>query len=149
MPYVIRYHFSQHLPLSAQVAYAWCTDFTPQDHALMGNRDAKREVEWLTEGTVVLKESFQVATGVLEKQKLVHLYPDRLTWVSTHIAGSNKDSQFIYEIKAEKEASSLDFTALHINHRENLSEEENKALTNELYDFDSNVWKRLAKAMEK
>ncbi len=149
MPYAIRYHFSQHLCLSAQVAYAWCTDYTPKDHALMGIGNGKRKVEWLTDSTVVLKESLQTTEGAVEKQKLVHLYPDRLMWVSTHITGSNKHSQFIYEIKAEDGASCLDFTALHIEHRENLSHNEVEKFAEGLRVFDSNIWKRLAKTMEK
>jgi hypothetical protein len=149
MLYPIRYHFSQHLPVSAQAAYKWCTDFQPEDHALMGEGDAEREVTWLTDSTLILKETFRTIEGKTEKEKLVQLYPERLTWVSTHISGVNKYSQFIYEIIAEDETSRLDFTALHIEHVENLSENEVRRLSDVLLDYDSGVWKRLAKEMER
>ena len=63
--------------------------------------DAKRTVTWLTESTVILKETFPTNSGTIEKEKLVHLYPDRLMWVSTHLSGPNKYSQFLYQITPE------------------------------------------------
>ena len=149
MPYPIRYSFCQHFAVSAKEAYMWCTDFQPQDHALMGEDNAKREIIKLTNSTILLKERFHTQNVDIEKQKLVQLYPNRLSWVSTHLVGFNKYSQFIYEITAEGDgASRLDFTALHIEHQNNLSDKDIKSLTDKLRKSDSNVWKRLAKAME-
>ena len=71
-------------------------------------------------------------------------------WVSTHISGLNKYSQFIYEIRPDGDSGSrLEFTARHIEHQENLTCQEQKALTDRLCTTDSDLWKRLAKAMEK
>jgi ATP-dependent phosphoenolpyruvate carboxykinase len=148
MPYSIRYCFSQHFAVSAQDAYNWCTDFQPEDHALMGEKNAKREIRWLTVSTVLLKETFHTGKGDVEKEKLVQLYPDRFRWVSTHISGANKYSQFIYEIIAEAEDSRLDFTALHIEHQEHLSKNDLKTLEDKLFCYDSGVWKSLAKVMK-
>lgn len=87
---------------------------------------------------------------MVAKEKLVQLYPEQLTWVSTHISGPNKYSQFIYEISVETaSASSLDFTAHYIEHQEKMASAELKALADSLCKYDSNVWKLLAKAMEK
>jgi hypothetical protein len=151
MPQVIRYYFNQRFTVSAQSAYLWCTDFGPEDHALMGEENAEREVTYITDGTVILKEVFHTSSGDVEKQKLVQLYPDRLSWISTHIAGPNKFSQFIYEISAEGDSTSrLNFIALHIEHgKETMTQEEIKLFANKLCEYDSHVWKLLAKAMVK
>lgn len=150
MWHAIRYHFSQRFHVPARKAYEWCTDYDPQDHALM-HEDAERQITHISEGTIILKEIFHTSNGNVEKQKLVQLYPDRLSWVSTHLSGPNKYSQFIYEIAAEGDsASCLDFTALHIEHeKENLDNKCIKLLANKLRKEDSAVWKLLAKEMEK
>lgn len=149
MPYTLRYRFSQHFDISAQEAYNWCTDFRPEDHTFMGEENAKREVRWLTDSTIILKETFHIGKGEVVKEKLVQLYPDRFMWVSTHISGVNVYSQFIYEIIPEAEGSRLDFTALHIEHTKPLSEKRFEALAAKLLSYDSDVWKNLAKTMEK
>ena len=149
MAITFRYRFSQRFVVSAQEAYNWCTDFQSEDHALMGEENAKREVRWLTDSTIILKETFHLGQGEIVKEKLVQLYPDRFMWVSTHLSGVNKYSQFIYEINPEEGASKLEFTALHIEHVEHLGKKNLKALEDDLLSYDSNVWKRLAKTMEK
>jgi hypothetical protein len=151
MPTTIRYHFSQGFAVSAHDAYIWCTDFTPQDNALMGEDNVKRQVIRLTYNTVVLKEVFQTNSGNIEKHKLVQLYPERLSWISTHLTGPNKYSQFIYEISAEgNNASRLNFMAAHmLNEKEIIIESDSKLLANELCNYDSKIWILFAKAMEK
>ena len=100
-----------------------------------------------SELTVILNDIFQVGTGKVEKQKVVHLYPDRLRWVSTHLTGPNKYSQFIYEISAQSnDASRLDFTAMHLEYAK-LGSEAVKSLADKLRQEDSGAWKLLAKAM--
>jgi hypothetical protein len=149
MPYILRYLFSQEFAVPAQVAYQWCVDYSSDDPALMGEENAKRKVTWMTDGTALLKETFSLRGGVVEKQKLVHLYPDRLMWVSTHISGPNKHSQFIYEIKPGDDTSSrLEFTARHIEYTEHLTPKRQVSLVIQLCKEDSDLWKRLAKAME-
>jgi hypothetical protein len=150
MPYVIRYRFNQRFPVPARKAYKWCTDYTSQDHALMGEGAAERQITRLTGTTIILTDIFHTGKGTVEKQKLVQLCPDRLCWVSTHLTGPNKYSQFIYEISAEGDsASRLDFTALHLEYEENLDSEAIKSLANKLKKEDSATWKLLAKAMAK
>lgn len=151
MSQVLRYSFSQRFAVSAQQAFCWCTDYSPGDHALMGESNAEREVIHLTDSTLVLKEVFHTADGDVEKQKLVQLYPERFSWISTHLSGPNKYSQFIYEISPEGDsASRLNFTALHIEYgKENMNQEETKLLADSLCDYDSHAWKLLAKAMVK
>jgi len=117
----------------------------------MGEDAAERQITHLTDTTIVLTDIFHTSNGRVEKQKLVQLYPDRLSWISTHLTGPNKYSQFIYEISAEgNSASRLDFTALHLEYeKENLGSEGIKSLADKLKEEDSAVWKCLAKAMAK
>jgi hypothetical protein len=151
MPCPIRYRFSQRFPVPASKAYKWCTNYSPEDHVLMGDEAAKRQITRVTDATIILTDTFHTDKGDVEKQKLVQLYPNRLSWVSTHLTGPNKYSQFIYEISAEGDgASRLDFTALHLEYeKENLDSEGVKSLADKLKKEDSAAWELLAKAMTK
>jgi len=115
----------------------------------MGEDRAERQVKYLTESTIILTDTFPAESGDVEKQKLVQLYPDRLTRIATHLTGPNKYSQFIYEVSAEGNSTSrLYFTALHLEY-EKLDSENIKLLADKLKEEDSKAWKLLAKAMEK
>jgi hypothetical protein len=154
MPIAVSYDFCQHFNISAHRVYKWCPDFTSRDHALMGENMIERQVTHLTDTTVILKETIHTNEGTnegtVEKQKLVQSYPNRLCWISTHLTGPNKYSQFIYEVTAEgKSASWLNFTALHMEHEEGTHKENADLLAKKLCDYDSNVWKLLSQAMEK
>ncbi len=150
MLYTIRYHFSQRFAASAQAAYEWCTDYSPSDHAIMAHKDAKREVTWLTDATVLLRDVFAGSNNVVEKEKLVHLYPDQLIWVSTHLSGPIKYSQFIYQIVADGNSGShLDFNAAYIENLENPTPKDLKQLSDKLCKADSDTWRLIAAAMEK
>jgi len=149
MPCSIRYRFSQRFSVPARKAYKWCTDYTPEDHALMGDEEAERQITCVTDTTIILTDIFQTSSGPVEKKKLVQLYPDPLCWLSTHLTGPNKYSQFIYEVSAEGNSTSrLYFTALHLEY-EKLDSENIKLLADKLKEEDSKAWKLLAKAMEK
>jgi hypothetical protein len=151
MPCSIRYRFSQRFSVPADEAYKWCTDYRPEDHALMGEAVAERQITRLTDTTIILTDIFHTSSGAVEKQKLVQLYPDRLCWISTHLTGPNKYSQFIYEISAVGSgASRLDFTAFHLEYeKENLSGADIELLAEKLKKEDSSAWKLLAKVMIK
>lgn len=144
----VRYHFTQVFSVHAQKAYEWCTTFTTKDYVIMGEVDAERQVTHLAEGTLILTDVFRT-NGNVEKQKLVQLYPERLSWTSTHLSGPNKYSQFVYEISQVNERKSkLDFYGLHIeNASDNLSKTGVKLLAEKLCRTDSQVWRLLAKAM--
>ena len=150
MPFSVRYSFSQKFPVSVEDAFAWCTDYQQDDYALLGNRDARRAVIWVTQSTVLIKDNLSLSNCVIEKEKLVQLYPKWHMWVSTHISGPNKYSQFIYQLFAESHGTSrLDFSALHVEHKETLTEQGLKQLTHELRVGDSGIWKLFAEAMKK
>jgi hypothetical protein len=147
MAVVVRYGFRQNFAVLADKAYLWCTDFDPKDHALMGEPNAKRKVTYLTKETLILNDTFKAKNGEVKKKKLIQRDPDQLRWVSTHLSGPNKYSQFIYEISAEKNGSTIEFTANHIEYQK-LSEKETKQLTGKLRKHDVDIWALLAKAME-
>lgn len=150
MPYTIRYSFSQHFSVLAHAAYDWCTDYQPDDHALVVISDAKRIVTWITDEAVLVKDTFTTASCDLEKEKLVHLNPEKLTWTSTYLTGPNMYSQFTYKIIAEDEdASRLEFEASHVEYKENLTRKALQELTVQLSAGDAEIWKLFARAMAK
>ena len=141
----IRYHFTQRFPVSAKRAFEWCTSFDPQDPVLMGEEGVERQITPVTEGVTILKDIFHSKKGTIEKEKLVELYPDQLSWVSTHLSGPNKHSQFLYVIAPDGEAAStLSFTGLHLEYK---AKEDAQSLAERLCLEDAGVWKLLAKAM--
>ena len=141
-----RYQFRQNFSVSAREAFDWCTAFDEDDNALMGDSEVKREIIYVTNDTLLLKDTFPTPTGTVEKQKLVALYPDQHRWTSTHLSGPNRHSQFLYAITPQgKDASVLEFTALHIEYDEKADSD---ALAERLCREDAAVWVRLAKAME-
>jgi hypothetical protein len=151
MPRPIYYHFQQRFNVSARKAYEWCTNYASGDHALMGEKDASREIKHFTERTVILTDTFNVgANDQIEKQKLVQLYPETLFWTSTHISGPAKHSQFIYQITAEgDDTSRLDFTGILLDYaHEKVSEADAAKLAEKECENDAAAWVLLSKAME-
>jgi hypothetical protein len=141
MPISVRYHFTQRFVVSAQEAFDWCTDFDSQDNMLMGDKMAERQITHLADGAIILKDLFNSVAGTIEKQKLVNLYPDQYKWTSTHLAGPNKHSQFLYKITPQsKNTSFLTFTAFHIEYNE---KEDSKLLAERLCKEDAYAWQLL------
>jgi hypothetical protein len=114
----------------------------------MGEEGVERQVTNIAEGTIILKDIFHKVTGPIEKEKLVQLYPNHLSWVSTHLTGPNRYSQFLYKISVSgKDTSILDFTGLHLDYEAKTGTA--KELAERLCRDDAGAWKLLAKAMEK
>ena len=137
--------------VSACKAYEWCTNFAPGDHALIGEKDAGRNIKRLTERTVILTDTFGIGTNnQVEKQKLVQLYPETLFWTSTHLTGPARYSQFIYQTIADgNDASHLDFTGIFLDYtHEKMSEANAKELAEKTCREDAAAWVLFAKAME-
>ena len=151
MPTPICYHFQQRFNVPARKAYEWCTTYTPEDHALMGEKGVIRKIDHITDRTVILTDTFNSGTDYqIEKPKLVQFYPDTLFWTSTHIGGPAKHSQFIYQITAEAaNLSRLDFTGLLLDYGDTkMSESETAKRIEKTCKEDAKTWERLAKAME-
>lgn len=147
-PVSVRYHFSQRFAVPAKKAFEWCTSFDSKDPELMGEgENAGRQVIRITETTTILQDIFYLPAGAVEKPKLVQVYPDQLTWVSTHLSGPNRHSQFLYVISTKgRYASVLDFYANHLEYTENADA---RLLAKQLCKEDAALWKLLAKAMTK
>jgi hypothetical protein len=149
MPQAIHYEFIQKCKVPARKAFAWCTDYSPQDMILMQEENATREIKPIAHNVTILVDTFVKKRKSVVKQKLVWLYPDRLTWTSTHVTGPNKHSQFLYEITPQTDKQCcLKFTALFLDYNVK-DEEEAEKLGKELKRMDSENWKHLAKQMEK
>jgi len=150
MVYSIRYHFRQCFSVPDHEAYRWCTNYDSRDHTLM-HQDAERQIIQTSDATIILTDIFHTNDGRVEKQKLIQLYPNWLSWISTHLSGPNKYSQFIYRITARNDnASDLDFTALHLEYEKAYMDNKSiKLLSDKLRKEDSAVWKLLAKEMKK
>ena len=152
MPRSLHYHFSQRFNVPAAKAYKWCTNYSPEDHVLMGTANAKREILRISESTILLTDTYYSKNDSVTKQRLVCLYPNRLSWASTHLTGPNKYSQFLHEIVPESKGTCrLEFTGLQIeyNNEESLNKKEVEILARKLRKEDSATWKLLAAAMER
>ena len=117
----------------------------------MGGKDVSREIENITDRTIILTDTFNPDTdNPIEKQKLVQIYPETLSWISTHLNGPAKHSQFIYMITAEAvDNSHLDFTGLLLNYEnKKMSDEDAAQLAEKARIEDAGSWVLLAKAME-
>jgi hypothetical protein len=149
--YSLRYHFSQIFSIPPLEAYNWCTNYDSNDLTLM-HQNGKREITHLTENTIILTDSFSNEKETIKKNKLVQLYPDRLSWTNTHLSGPNKYSQFLYEIKPENKSSSkLNYVGLQLEYKKpiKLGKKEMEAREIEQRNQDAAVWKIIAKEMEK
>src|SRR5208283_1974753 len=83
MPVVsIRYSLRQRFHASAPDAYAWCTEYGPDDHALMG-REGRRKIHKLTVDTVLLTDTAPGPRGEpVTKVRLVRLDSGNLSWTN-------------------------------------------------------------------
>jgi hypothetical protein len=148
-PISVNFEFVQRFKVPAKAAYAWATDYRPEDHELLGWR-GRRKIDRICNDTLILTDTVQKAGGGrVTKKRHVRLYPERLTWINTHISGPNRHSQFLYEITPEgRNSSRLRFTGREIRKAEPTSARQLAALVAEERKEDSALWKRLARAME-
>jgi hypothetical protein len=150
MPLIsVNFEFVQRFKVPAKAAYAWATDYRPDDHELMGRR-GRRKTDRICENTLVLTDTIEKeGGGRVTKKRHIRLYPERLTWINTHISGPNRHSQFLYEITPEGgSASRLRFTGREIRTAGPTSARQLAALVAEERKEDAALWKRLARAME-
>jgi len=150
----LTYRFHTRLPVSRPRAYRWATDYRSTDLQLAGLK-ATRRVERLTTNLILLTDTFgsdpfNSRPGArTEKRKLVHLYPDRWAWTSTHLSGPAKHSQFLYKLTPRGPgACTLDFTGSQVEQVDRVptaSSLERRA--RELKREDSRLWARFAAAL--
>lgn len=149
MPLVaIDYRFSQRFGFPAAQVYAWATDYRPGDIEMLGKK-GRRKAVFLCADAILLTDMFVRDDGRrVSKKKLIRLYPERLCYVSTHMAGPNKYSQFFYEIVPEgKRASRLDFTGREIVSVASMTLRERAAHARNGRLETAAMWRRIARAM--
>jgi hypothetical protein len=143
------YRFRQRFRVPAAWAFRWCLDFTPEDWAPSGGT---RQVTWLGPRTVVLDDTFPAPNGTrVRKVKMVQVYPETKSWVSTHILGPRHHSQFRYRIDpAGASASVLTFEGRELRwDGPRLTPAANRRLARELRAEDSGLWKCFAEEIER
>lgn len=150
----VNYQFSVRLPVSADRAYRWATDYRAGDLELMGFQ-ARRKVQVLAKDSVMLTDSFDadpfgVVPGArVVKEKLVHLFPKERSWTSTHVSGPTIHSQFLYRIvPLGGRASKLLYTGVQVDQVKRACTPAVLAKrARELRRIDSRSWRRMAKVM--
>jgi len=150
MPLSVHYYFSQCFKVPALKAYKWCTNYDPQDNALM-RINAKREIQHISKNIIILTDTYPDKNKAIKKQRLVCLYPNQLSWTNTHLTGPNKYSQYLYQIVPETQMTCrLERASLQVEYgRKRLNKKEIESLAEKLRNEDSAAWKLLAAEMEK
>ena len=110
--------------------------------------DGTRSVERVSKDTFILKDTYQIGKKKVRKNKLVNLYPESLSWVSTHLIGKTRYSQFLYRVSPlDSSSSRVDFTGFQIEYDDKKKRSAN-SMSEELRKEDSKAWGLLAKEME-
>lgn len=149
-PFTVRYDFTQSFSIPPKEAYNWCTNYHPDDWSLMG-KQGRRKITKISADTIVLDDTVYGGGRSITKRRLVRLDPARLSWTNTHLTGPNKYSQFHYKITPEGwKGSRLEFTGLQVEYgKTKVAPEKIESLASKYKEEDSEMWRHLARAMEK
>ena len=145
-----RYEFSQRFNVPAAQAFAWCTDYAPQDHNLMGLKGF-RKVTKVSGDTVLLEDTLYPQGKAVTKRKLVKVDKERMTYFNFHLTGANKNSLYFYRIIPEGDGKSrLEYTGYELTYPKKAPTKKQLAAAAEADDAArTREWGRLAKAMER
>ncbi len=145
----IRYRFRQNFQVPARDAFAWCTDFVPEDKALLPP-DVRRTVRKIAPNALILKDVRGTKRGRVEISRLVRIDPDTLSWTNTHITGPFVHSQFWYQVLPDgPRRSHLEFRGLRLaRYPRRLTSQQLARATEEERRGDQKLWRvRLAPAL--
>jgi hypothetical protein len=148
--YSVKYGFNQSLSAPAERAFEWCTDYRPDDLATM--REAgRRTIRRIASDSIILMETIPKRNGAIRRAKLVRLNRPELSWISTHISGPNRHSQFLYRLAPEgKTRCRLYFKGLLVCYsRKPLTGLQLLKIGREERRADSTAWRHLAAALRK
>ena len=152
MPTVsVRYGFRQPLAAPANEAYAWCTDFGPEDGPLF-SEPTRRSVRRISEDALVMTDTTGPEGRRRRIQRLVRLNPEERAWTSTHLDGPFRGSQYWYRILPDgPNRSHLEFRGLRLESSpRRLSAGDVARRVEDCRRTDSGEWRRwLAPALEK
>jgi len=143
-----RYRFTVLLPAPPDAAYRWATDFRPDDPERLGQVGVRR-IERLAPDALILTDTVRDGRATVTKSRLVRLMPERRSWTNTHLTGSRRHSQFLYEISAAgRGRSRLTFTGLQIESAARPPSPRAIATrARSVAREDAAAWRRLARAM--
>lgn len=112
--YSLQYSFRQPLRAPARAAYAWCTDFEPEDGKLFLVK-WRRSVRRLGKDALVLTDTAYPAGRPQRIRRLVRLNPAEMAWTNTHLDGPFRHSQYWYRIVSDGTRSChLEFRGLRL-----------------------------------
>jgi len=142
------YRFTTPLPVSADRAYRWATDYAPDDWQRMG-QDGHRRIEIVAPRTVLLTDTVRGPNGTVTKRRLVRLRPRDRAWTNTHVGGPTRHSQFIYRIVPRgPRRSTLEFVGLQVERSPRpLTPSQLARRARDVAREDATLWRRLARAM--
>ena len=110
----LRYSFRQPFPVAAPTAYAWCTDFGPEDGPLFSH-PTRRSVRHLAPDALVLTDFTGRPPNVRRIRRLVRTDGKELAWTNTHLDGPFRHSQYWYRVVPDgPRRSHLEFTGLRL-----------------------------------
>ncbi len=150
LPFSVRFGFTQKFSVPPEDAYRWCTDYHPDDWALMGKR-GRRKIRKISDDTIILDDTTYRDGKPIVKRKIVRLDSVRLSWTNTHLTGPTKYSQFLYRITPEADVGSkLEFTGLQVEYsKTKVTADRIASLERKYREEDAESWRNLARAMEK
>ncbi|HYA54712.1 MAG TPA: hypothetical protein VEG42_03820 [Thermoplasmata archaeon] len=144
------YSFRQRFRVPPEPAFRWCVEYEPYDARHSGGHGS-RKVTWIGPRTVLLDDVFPGPGGKrVRKVKVVQVYPEDRSWVSTHIVGPNRHSQFRYRIVPDgKHGSALVFEGRDLRWQGRpLTPAAERNLSERLRKEDAELWVWLASLME-
>jgi len=149
--YSLQYGFRQPLCGPAWAAYAWCTDFEPDDGKLFPVKWV-RSVRWLSKDALVLTDTTYPAGRPRRIHRLVRLNPSETAWTNTHLDGPFRHSQYWYRIVSDSSRGChLEFRGLRlVTSPRPLSVSEIARLADRELRSDSELWRlRMAPALRR
>lgn len=145
----IRHEFAQHFRAPPRDAFDWLTDYTPDDHALMGLK-GKRRFRAVSKDTIVIDDTAYSGGRAIRKRKLVKLDAKRLTYYNVLLTGPSRDTLVFYQILPDGDGESkVLYTEYEVIHPKKTPTEKQLA---EIAEAESVAWHKewgnLARAME-
>ncbi len=115
MPTVsLRYSFRQPFRVPARTAYAWCTDFGPEDGPLFSN-PTRRSVRRVAADAWILTDTTGRPPNTRRIRRLVRIDPEGMAWTNTHLDGPFRHSQYWYRVVPDgSRRSHLEFTGFRL-----------------------------------
>lgn len=146
----LTYGFRIPIRAGARAAFAWCTDFGPDDGALF-SQPTRRSVRWIGADAAVMTDTTGPAGHPVRIRRLVRILRRELAWTNTHLDGPYRGSQYWYRLLPDgPDRCQLEFRGLRlVTVPRELSSAEVRRRAERCRRADSGEWRRrLAPALE-